>query len=161
MYCNGHYKITITARLLAKITFIFYGTFFGKVISHDRYKQIHCYIHLCHKEESILKDQPGHDRFYKIKGLPNLIILKFQSLYIPNQNIRIDENMLPLKGRISFHQFSSSKRIQFGIKAWVLADLKSGYVYGFSLYIGKIVEVQKDLSGTGVSSLTTNLLNQG
>ena len=34
-------------------------------------------------------------------------------------------------------------------------------VYGFSLYTGKTAEVQKDLSGTNVRSLTMNLLNQG
>ena len=51
--------------------------------------------------------------------------------------------MLPLKGRISFHQFSSSKRIQFGIKAWVLADSKSGYVYGFSCTLVELLKFKK------------------
>ena len=34
-------------------------------------------------------------------------------------------------------------------------------MYAFSLYTGKTAEVQKDLSGTVVCSLITNLLNQG
>ena len=109
---------------------------FGKVISPDWYKQIHCYLHFCHEEESIPKDQPGHHPLYKIRGLLNLIIPKFQSLYVPNQNICIDESMIPFKGRISFHQCIPSKHTRFGIKVWILAQSKSGYMYGFSLYAG-------------------------
>ena len=75
---------------------------FGKVMSRDWYQQIHCYLHFCHEEESIPKDQLGHHPLYKIRGLLNLIIPKFQSLYVPNQNVCIDESMIPFKGRISF-----------------------------------------------------------
>ena len=62
---------------------------------------------------------------------------------------------------ISFCQFIPLKHTQFGIKACVLAESESRYVYAFSFYTGKTAEVQKDLSGTVVCSLITNLLNQG
>ena len=128
-------------------------------MSCDWYKQIHQYLHFCHEEVSIPKDQPGHDPLYKIRELLNLIIPKFKSLYVPNQYICMDENVIPFKGQISFCQFIPSKHTWFGIKAWVLAESKSGYVYGFSLHAGKIADIQKDLSGTVVHSLNTNLLN--
>ena len=93
--------------------------YFGKVMSPEQYKEIHQYLHFCHEDESIPKNQPGHYSLYKIRGLVNLIIPKFQSLYVPKQHICIDESLVPFKGQISLCQFILSKCTLFGIKAWV------------------------------------------
>ena len=53
--------------------------YFGKVMSPEQYKEIHQYLHFCHEDESIPKNQPGHDSLYKLRGL--VICTKTTYLY--------------------------------------------------------------------------------
>ena len=45
--------------------------------------------------------------------------------------------MVSFKGRIWFIQYLPKKPNKWGLKAYVLADSKTGYTYNWSLYTGK------------------------
>lgn len=45
--------------------------------------------------------------------------------------------MIKFKGRSSLKQYLPNKPTKRGIKVWVLADSKNGYVYNFEIYTGK------------------------
>ena len=64
----------------------------GKALSPVQYKQIHYPLHSCNEEGPVPKYKPGHDPLYKIRQLLNLVILKFESLYVPNHNTCIEKN---------------------------------------------------------------------
>ena len=66
----------------------------GKALSPVQYKQIHYPLHSCNEEGPVPKYKPGHDPLYKIRQLLNLVILKFEFLYVPNHNICIRGGML-------------------------------------------------------------------
>ena len=62
---------------------------------------------------------------------------KFQSLYLPRQNIAIDESMMLWRGRLSFKQYMPLKASKFGIKSYELCESSSGYLWSFIIYMGK------------------------
>lgn len=76
---------------------------FGKALSLDQYKQIHYSLHSCNEEGPVPKYKPGHDPLYKTRQLLNLVILKFESLCVPNHNICIDKIMAPFKGHLEVY----------------------------------------------------------
>ena len=48
----------------------------------------------------------------------------------------IDEAMVKYKGRV-FRQYMPKKPIKWGIKVWMIAEPKTGYVSNFTVYLGK------------------------
>ena len=58
-------------------------------------------------------------------------------LYNLNREITVDEAMIQFKGRLGFKQYIKSKPTKWGIKVFVLADAKNGYVSDFTIYTGK------------------------
>lgn len=61
---------------------------------------------------------------------PFLVILleKFQTYFVPFQNIFADESMIGYKGRIIFRIYNPKKPTKWGILARTLADASTGYV---------------------------------
>ncbi|CAH2062572.1 unnamed protein product, partial [Iphiclides podalirius] len=58
-------------------------------------------------------------------------------LYMPSQEIVIDESLLKWNGRLSFAQKISSKVAQVGVKTYELCESSSGYLWKFFVYAGK------------------------
>ena len=54
-----------------------------------------------------------------------------------NESISVDETMIPFKGRLSFKQYIRDKPVKHGIKVFVLADGKYGYIKRIQIYTGK------------------------
>ena len=123
---------------------------FTKVMSRDRFRQIHRYLHFCNETAAIPRGNEGYDKLFKVRMLLDDLCPKFRNLYKPKRDICIDESMIPFKGRISFRQFIPSKRTKFGIKAWVMAESATGYISEFLIYTGKDIDGLKDhdLAGT-------------
>jgi len=45
--------------------------------------------------------------------------------------------MVKYKGRVFFRQYMPKKPIKWGIKVWMIAEPKTGYVSNFTVYLGK------------------------
>ena len=60
-----------------------------------------------------------------------------QKCYNPNGYLTVDEQLFPTKVRCRFIQFLGNKPDKFGIKFWVLADVKSKYICNTFPYLGK------------------------
>lgn len=56
------------------------------------------------------------NKLYKLGTVLDYLNEKFQSLYVPGENMCIDESMMPWRGRLSFRQYIPSKRHKYGIK---------------------------------------------
>lgn len=80
--------------------------------------------------------QDPTNRLNKIDPLSNELISKFQLAYTPEQDVCIDESMIPFRGRLIFRQYLPGKRHQYGIKIFKLCG-KGGYTYNFKIYSGK------------------------
>ena len=61
----------------------------------------------------------------------------FLTRFIAGAHLSVDEAMIKYKGRIFFLQYLPKKPIKWGIKVWVLADVDTGYVCNYDIYLGK------------------------
>ena len=75
----------------------------------------------------------------------------------PEQNLSVDESMVPYFGRHGAKQYIHGKPIKFGYKMWVLAT-RLGYVVRFYPYQGAgTTDKDLGLGGSVVTNLTTDL----
>ncbi|XP_063837166.1 piggyBac transposable element-derived protein 4-like [Ostrinia nubilalis] len=73
----------------------------------------------------------------KIQPILNHLNDKFSSLYLPEQNIAIDESLLLWKGRLSFSQLIANKAARVGVKSYELCESRTGYLWKMEVYAGK------------------------
>jgi hypothetical protein len=88
---------------------------FTSVISMDRFESICKFIHFNNNDSR--DTYQGPPKLFKIYPLVSYLNSKFQNLYIPDQNIAIDESLTLWKGRLSFKQYIPLKSSKFGIKS--------------------------------------------
>lgn len=103
--------------------------YFAKCMSRDRYLTILRYLRFSnpYNVDVIAKHtrlQDFMDKFHDIV-----------SIYIPSQDLSLDESLLLFKGRLHFKQFIRIKRSRFGIKMFLLCDIR-GYVIRAAVYYG-------------------------
>jgi len=76
------------------------------------------------------------DRAYKIRPLLTALNERCQAVYNCNQRVSVDEAMIPLKSRIRIKQYMKNKPQKWGVKMWVLAESRTGFVKSMILYLG-------------------------
>lgn len=85
---------------------------------------------------------PGpRNRFGKLGEFLPSILASFQGAVNAGQDLTIDETLLAFLGRLSFKQYNSKKRGRFGIKMFLLADTRSGFILDCLPYQGKYTQV--------------------
>ena len=112
----------------------------SSVMSLIRFEQLYRFLHLANSDDQVPAGSPGHDKLFKVRRLLDLVLPKFQSEYTLHAPVTIDEAMIPFKGRLSFKQYIKNKPVKWGIKAFVLSDAATGYVYKMQVYTGKGME---------------------
>lgn len=65
------------------------------------------------------------------------MLRNYQRLHRLDREVSIDETVVPHEGRVPFKQYIKNKPIRWGIKLWVLCEVKTGYVFDFQDYLGK------------------------
>ena len=63
----------------------------------------------------------------------------------------VDEGMIKYKGRLYFRQYMPKKPIKYGIKVWMAADSRTGYVCNYDIYLGKSLNDAKVEDGLATS----------
>jgi hypothetical protein len=108
---------------------------FGSVISLDRFKSICRFLHFV---DNTSKDtSEGQQKLFKIYPIMRHLNLKFQNLYLPQQDVSVDESLILWKSCLSFKQYLPLKSSQFAIKTSELCESNSGYLWSFRVYTGK------------------------
>ena len=112
-------------------------------------------FHLSNNEEC-----PRGDRLFKVQGLIDLLVSKYKSAYIPEEDLCIDESIIPFVGRLSFRQYIKNKHHRYGIKVFKLC-VKEAYTIGFRIYAGKEATPGLEISTKIVTEMTHEYLNFG
>lgn len=107
--------------------------FFRSVFSRSRFFQILGTLHVGNIDGDLKRD--------KIEPLLDHLVPAFQASYTLSQHVAIDESVIAFKGRVSFRQYLKGKPTPWGIKAFVLADSVSGYLYKVAIYYGRSTEL--------------------
>ncbi|XP_055951474.1 piggyBac transposable element-derived protein 2-like [Argiope bruennichi] len=84
---------------------------FPKTMSRVRFEQIFTFFHLSDNVENVLST----DRLYKMRPLLDYVISKSQSMYVPKQQLSLDEAMIPWRGRLKFKTYNPAKITKYGI----------------------------------------------
>lgn len=108
---------------------------FGMLMSRNRFCTILGMLHFSEPR------QPQNSRLAKIESVISHAREKFKNLITPYQNLCIDESIVPFKGRLSIKQYLPKKRNRFGIKLFILCDVKTGVIIDFIVYCGANTEI--------------------
>ena len=101
-----------------------------KAMSRNRFRLLKKYLHLCNNHNVT------NDKSFKVKQFMELLNERFLRWSICQQNLSVDECMVPYFGRSTLKQFIRNKPIRFGFKNWCLCD-STGYCYRANFYVGK------------------------
>jgi hypothetical protein len=110
---------------------------FGQVIPRNRFQLMLEFFHLNESANEPDRNDPNRDRLYKLRPILDLLFDTFQAIYMPSENIAIDESLLLWKGRLVFRQYIPLKPARFGIKIYLLCESSSGCTFRFRVYTGR------------------------
>ena len=124
----------------------------AKSMRRDRFLDI---MHNIHFVDNTVNSS---DRANKVRPLFEHMQQKFKKHCSVDENLSIDESMIPYYGKHYAKQFIRGKPIRFGFKMWALCS-KGGYLHAFELYMGKRASNDGDpklgLGGNVVHRLAT------
>jgi len=129
----------------------------SELMSFNCFQQILRFLHLNDSDQQVSHGQPGYDALFKVRKLLDLIIPRLMLEYHVHEELAVDEAMIPFKGRLDFKQYMKDKPTKWGIKVFVLVDLRNGYVKCIQIYTGKNSELSKNEVGL-TSSVVLELL---
>ncbi|CAF0987998.1 unnamed protein product, partial [Brachionus calyciflorus] len=107
----------------------------SNIMSRNKFLKIIRYLRF--DEKSTRCTRVMNDKFCMIRELWDRFIKNSQACYVPNQHLTVDEQLLPSKTRCSFIQYMPNKPDKFGIKSWILSEVKSKYTLNGFPYLGK------------------------
>lgn len=120
-YC-GIVRIPNIKLIWDKKAKFFYNSEIAEIISYKTFTNINSCLSCISK-----RDYSGK----KISNTPKIINL-FNALmkktYSPGENLCIDEGIIPFKGRSSFKVFNPAKPTKWGLKIYMLAESKTGFL---------------------------------
>ena len=108
---------------------------FSKTINRDRYKEL--MKHLRFDNCSTRRERRQEDKFCLISEIWNNFIENCKKCFVPSFDLTIDEQLFPCKTRCPFIQYMPNKPDKFGIKFWLLVDVRSKYLCNGKPYLGK------------------------
>ena len=74
---------------------------------------------------------------YKLKPILDHFNEKFQSVYLPECDVSVDESLMMWKNRLAWKVYVPTKHARFDTKSFELCEAESGYVWNFIVYVGK------------------------
>ena len=114
---------------------------FSEIMSRDRFLAILSSLRFHDVTEPGPDQSDSRRKTYKIVKLINMVCSRFESVYVPDRELTIDEMMVKCKARIKIKQRMPAKLIKTGLKLWTVCEAKTGYVNKTRLYAGKEEEI--------------------
>jgi hypothetical protein len=133
------------------------------IMARDRFYNILAFLHVANNSLDLPRDDPHHDFSYKIRNIAEKLITNWQTFYYPKREVSVDETLVPFKGRTKILQYIPSKPHKWGLKVWTLAESKTGYVWNWDLYCGKLAmaDRSKGVAHQVVTQLCTPIFGKG
>lgn len=109
--------------------------FFPETMPRSRFRDILSKLHFNRNEND---DQT--DRLHKLRPVIDTLAENFRTVYVPIQNISVDESLIKIHGRrVKLKHYNPTKRSRFDIKIYRLNQfqgLASGYTWNFKICTG-------------------------
>lgn len=108
---------------------------FRSIMTAKRFKQISRAIRF--DDYANRRQMRSSDRFAPIRDFWDKWSAKLPLCFNPYAYVTVDEQLLAFRGRCKFRMYMPSKPAKYGIKFWILADNKTGYVWKIQPYLGR------------------------
>ena len=118
-----------------------------------RYQELSRFVHAFNK---LAVPADNKDKLILVHPVMEYLQVLCKQHYLPNQELSLDEGIMPYKGRLSIKIYSPQKPDKYGVKFYFLCEAASGYVYSFSVYRG-VSQSLKEI----VYTLLSGLFGQG
>ena len=136
---------------------------FRETMPRNTFTKILKYLRFDDKPNRIRRGA-GADRFAPIRDVFSIFTSMCRSKYTCDFSLTVDEQLMPLKSRCSFITFMPNKPDKYGIKFWVLVDVKSKYVANITPYLGAQEKEQRGdvpLGESVVLKITEHIKGKG
>ncbi|KAF2902155.1 hypothetical protein ILUMI_04030 [Ignelater luminosus] len=108
---------------------------FSQTMGRNRFKEILRYLRFDMKNSR--PERQKTNKFALVSETWNKFIKNCLLCYKPEQDVTVNEQLFSSKARCNFTQFMANRPDKFGIKFWMLADVKPKYMYKAFPYLGK------------------------
>jgi hypothetical protein len=108
---------------------------FTDVMNRDIFELICRFLHFVYNDSKSLYQ--GSKKLFKIYPILCHLNEKFQTLYVPNQNITVDQSLRLWNGHLLCRQDLPMKASKIYIKSFEICELNTGYLRCFLVYKGK------------------------
>ncbi|XP_043259649.1 piggyBac transposable element-derived protein 4-like [Colletes gigas] len=114
---------------------------FGNTMSRNRFRQIWRYWHFSNNDNC-------QNRLDKIRPVLTYVTEKFQTVYKPQKELFLDENVIPWGGRLSSRKYNPAKLIKYGILVRMVCEAVSGYICKLEIYCAQGKTLQTTIFST-------------
>jgi hypothetical protein len=108
---------------------------FTDVMNRDIFELICRFLHFVCNDSKLMYQ--GSKKIFKIYPILCHLNEKIQTLYLPDQNIRVDQSMRLWKGHLSCRQYLPLNASKIDITSFEICELNTGYLWCFLVYKGK------------------------
>lgn len=108
---------------------------FSNSMPRDRYLSIMSNLRFDKKNSRTQRLQS--DKFALASSLWDKFISNSRACFNPGESVTADEQLYPMKSRCRFIQYMANKPDKFGLKFWLLVDLRTKYLLNGFPYLGK------------------------
>jgi hypothetical protein len=113
-----------------------------KVMTGRKFFTILRYLHCCSIENQPTGDD--YDPCYKVAEVRDYLEDRYNRLFIPGQQLSLDETLIRAFGRIKFKVRIVTKAARYGIKIFVITDAVTAFVLKVVIYTGKTTYAETD-----------------
>jgi DNA polymerase III epsilon subunit-like protein len=108
-----------------------------KITTGRQFGRILRYLHCCDPDETGGTEDGEYDPSYKVLEFKNELEKRWSAIFVPEQQLSLDETLLRAFGRMKFKVRIISKAARYGIKLYVVTDARTSFVLGVIVYTGK------------------------
>ena len=109
------------------------------IMSRNRFQLLLSVLHFSNNETAESGNGPA-----KIQPLIDMLQINFQNLFRPEEDIVIDETLVPWKGRLTFRQYIPNKTLRYGVKLCKLCSLAE-HIWAEKMYSGKLSAGEREI----------------
>lgn len=134
---------------------------FSATMSVSRFKSLLRFLRFDNKQTR--PERSANDKLAAFRDIWEMFVARLPQCYIPGNDMTVDEQLVPFRGRCSFRQYMPSKPAKYGLKIWWNCDSVTSYPLKGEIYLGRQPggERQVGLGATVVRNTTRPWLNTG
>jgi hypothetical protein len=138
---------------------LFDNPYIRNIMSERRYSLLTKCLHFVDNNKIDANATSREKSLAKISPVFDIIVNRFSTVYVPGENIAIDESLMLWKGRLSIKQYIPSKRARFGLKSYELCESGSGYIWKSLIHTGPTMKLNDSADNLVSSKIVMTLIN--